>query len=76
MCVTTANSAFMSDLIDYELDRGGRYVPAVVTGTASFIDKIDFVFRNCDRSRSRCSCRLYDDRSAAGRCLLHRRFSG
>lgn len=40
MCVTTANTAFMSDIIDYELDRSGKYIPAVVTGTASFIDKI------------------------------------
>ena len=37
MCVSTANTAFMSDLIDYELDRSGRYVPAVVTGTYSFL---------------------------------------
>lgn len=40
MCVTTAGTAFMSDIIDYELDRSGRYVPAVVTGTYSLIDKI------------------------------------
>lgn len=40
MCVTTAGSAFMSDIIDYEQDRSGRYVPAVVTGIYSFIDKI------------------------------------
>ena len=40
MCVTTANSAFMADIIDYELDRSGQYVPAVVTGTYSLIDKI------------------------------------
>lgn len=40
MCTTTANTAFMSDLIDYELDRSGRYVPAVVTGTYSFLDKL------------------------------------
>lgn len=40
MCVTTANTAFMSDLIDYELDRSGRYIPAVVTGTSSFLDKL------------------------------------
>ena len=40
MCITTANTAFMSDLIDYELDRSGRYVPAVVTGTYSFLDKL------------------------------------
>ena len=40
MCVSTANTAFMSDLIYYELDRSGRYVPAVVTGTYSFLDKL------------------------------------
>lgn len=40
MCVTTASTAFMSDIIDYELDRSGRYVPAVITGTYSLIDKI------------------------------------
>lgn len=40
MCVTTANTAFMADIIDYELDRSGRFIPAVVTGTYSFIDKI------------------------------------
>ena len=40
MCVTTANTAFMSDIIDFELDRSGRYIPAVVAGTYSFIDKI------------------------------------
>jgi Na+/melibiose symporter-like transporter len=40
MCVTTANSAFMADIIDYELDRSGKYVPAVVTGTSSLIDKV------------------------------------
>ena len=40
MCVTTANTGFMADIIDYELDRGGKYIPAVVTGTYSLIDKI------------------------------------
>ena len=40
MCVTTANTSFMADIIDYELDRSGRYVPAVVTGTYSLIDKL------------------------------------
>lgn len=40
MCITTANTAFMSDIIDYELDRSGRYAPAVITGTYSLIDKI------------------------------------
>lgn len=40
MCITTANTSFMADTIDYELDRSGRYVPAVVTGTYSLVDKI------------------------------------
>ena len=40
MCVTTASSAFMADCIDYELDRSGRYVPAVVSGTYSLLDKL------------------------------------
>ena len=40
MCVTTANASFKADTIDYELDRSGRYVPAVVTGTYSLIDKL------------------------------------
>lgn len=40
MCVTTAGTSFMSDIIDYEQDRSGRYVPAAVTGIYSFIDKI------------------------------------
>ena len=40
MCVTTANASFMADIIDYELDRSGKYIPAVVTGTYSLIDKL------------------------------------
>ena len=40
MCVTTGGSAFMADIIDYELDRGGKYVPAVVSGVYSLIDKL------------------------------------
>lgn len=40
MCVTTANASFMADTIDYELDRSGRYAPAVVSGVYSLIDKI------------------------------------
>lgn len=40
MCVTTADNSFMADIIDYELDRSGKYIPAVVTGTYSLIDKI------------------------------------
>ena len=40
MAGTTAGSAFMADVIDYELDRSGKYIPAVVTGTYSLVDKL------------------------------------
>lgn len=40
MCVTTGGSAFMADIIDYELDRVGKYIPAVVSGVYSLIDKL------------------------------------
>ena len=40
MCVTTSNTGFMAEIIDYELDRSGRYIPAVISGTYSLIDKI------------------------------------
>ncbi|MCM1049404.1 MAG: MFS transporter [Clostridiales bacterium] len=40
MCVTTGTNAFMADVIDYELDRGGKYIPAVVSGVYSLIDKL------------------------------------
>ena len=40
MGVTTANTGFMADIIDFELDRNGKYIPAVVTGTYSLVDKI------------------------------------
>lgn len=40
MCITTSNNAMVADIIDYELDRSGKYLPAAVTGTYSFIDKL------------------------------------
>ena len=40
MCITTSNNSYMADTIDFELDRSGKYIPAVVTGTYSLIDKI------------------------------------
>ena len=40
MCITTANTSFMADTIDFELDRSGKYIPAVVSGTYSLIDKL------------------------------------
>ncbi len=40
MVITTANTSFMADVIDYEMYRSGNYVPAVVTGVYGFVDKI------------------------------------
>lgn len=40
MCVTTSTNAMMADIIDYELDRSGNYMPGTVTGVYSLIDKI------------------------------------
>ena len=40
MAGTTASTAFMADVIDYELDRSGKYIPAVVSGTYSLVNKI------------------------------------
>ena len=37
MCSSPSSAV---DVIDYELDRSGRYIPAVVSGTYSLIDKI------------------------------------
>lgn len=40
MCVTVANGAMRADIVDYELDRSGKYIPAVVTATYNFIDQL------------------------------------
>ena len=40
MCITTATAAMMADIIDYELDRSGKYMPGTITGVYSFIDKM------------------------------------
>ena len=40
MAGTTAGTAFMADVIDYELDRSGKNIPAVVSGTYSLVDKL------------------------------------
>lgn len=40
MCITMSSNAMMADIIDYELDRSGKYLPAAVTATYSFVDKL------------------------------------
>lgn len=39
MCVTTATGAMAADIVDYELNRSGKFIPAAVMATYSFIDK-------------------------------------
>lgn len=40
MCITTATGAMCADIIDFELERSGKFLPAAVTATYSFIDKL------------------------------------
>lgn len=40
MVVSVATNSFRLDVVDYELDRSGKYMPATVSATYSFIDKI------------------------------------
>lgn len=40
MVVTVASGAMRADIIDYELDRSGKYLPATVTATYNFVDQI------------------------------------
>lgn len=40
MVVTVASGAMRADVIDYELDRSGKYLPATVTATYNIIDQI------------------------------------
>ena len=40
MCVTTAGSAMRADVVDYELDRAGKYLPGIVTATYNFVDQL------------------------------------
>ena len=40
MCVTTANGSMRADIVDYELDRSGKYIPGIVTATYNFIDQL------------------------------------
>ena len=40
MCTTTASGAMRADIVDYELERSGKYLPAVVTATYNFVDQL------------------------------------
>lgn len=40
MCVTTATGSMMADIIDYELERSGKFMPGTISGVYAFIDKM------------------------------------
>lgn len=40
MVVSTATNALRMDIVDYEMYRTGRYMPATVSATYSFVDKL------------------------------------
>ncbi|WP_220301672.1 MFS transporter [Microbacterium jejuense] len=40
MVVTVANGAMRADVIDYEMDRSGKFLPATVTATYNIVDQI------------------------------------
>ncbi len=40
MVVSVATNSLRMDIVDYELDRTGKYLPATVSATYSFIDKL------------------------------------
>ncbi|WP_193596589.1 MFS transporter [Microbacterium sp. YJN-G] len=40
MIVTVASGAMRADIIDYELDRSGKFLPATVTATYNVVDQI------------------------------------
>lgn len=40
MVLTTANSTMRADIVDYEHERSGKYMPAVISGMYSFVDKL------------------------------------
>lgn len=40
MCVTIANGAMRSDIIDYEYVLSGKFIPAVITSSYNFIDQL------------------------------------
>ena len=46
MAVTTANTAMVADVTDYELTRSGHYIPGIVANIKSLLDKIISAFGN------------------------------
>ena len=40
MCISTANGAMMADIVDWQLDKSGKYIPGIISATYSFLDKL------------------------------------
>ncbi len=40
MILTTTGTAMRADIVDYELERSGNYMPAIISGVYNFIDKL------------------------------------
>ena len=40
MCITVANGAMRADVIDYELDSSGKFIPGTINATYNFVDQI------------------------------------
>ena len=40
MCVSSSSAAMMSDIVDYEFNRSGNFMPGTVSATYTFIDKL------------------------------------
>ena len=40
MCISTANGAMMADIVDWHLDKSGKYIPGIISATYSILDKL------------------------------------
>jgi Na+/melibiose symporter-like transporter len=40
MILTTTGTAMRADVVDYELERSGNYMPAIISGVYNFVDKL------------------------------------
>ena len=40
MCISTANGGMMADVVDWQYEKSGKYIPGVVSATYSFLDKL------------------------------------
>ena len=76
MCVTMSSNAMMADIIDYELDRSGKFIPAAVTGTYSFIDKLVSSFSAAIATGLVALIGYKNDVCHSHLIRLHRQFSG